>query len=172
MDNEQVRGIANYRWISGTIGSSGQPSEVELQAVARSGYQVVINLGLLGESYSLSDERGVVAALGLEYVHIPVVWEQPTQDDLERFFLAMDAHEGKKVFVHCAANMRVSAFLALYRVVRLGWPVEQAFREVRSMQFPAVWLEFMDAMLVRYAGSIGESSMSRQKQSQARLGGR
>jgi uncharacterized protein (TIGR01244 family) len=156
MDSEQVQGIANYRWVSETVGSSGQPSEAELEAVARSGYQVVINLGLLGEPYSLPDERGVVAALGLEYVHIPVVWEQPTQDDLEQFFAAMDAHEGKKVFVHCAANMRVSAFLALYRVVRLGWPVEQAFREVRSMQFPEVWLEFMDAMLVRYTGSTGK----------------
>ena len=153
MDNDQVRGIANYRWVSETIGSSGQPSEVELEAVARSGYEVVINLGLLGQSYSLPDERGVVAALGMEYVHIPVVWEQPTQDDLEQFFAAMDACKGKKVFVHCAANMRVSAFLALYRVARLGWAVEQAFRNVRTMQFPEVWLQFMDAMLLQYAGS-------------------
>ena len=153
MDDERVQGIANYRWVSEGIGSSGQPSEAELEAVARSGYQVVINLGLVGEDYSLPDERGAVTALGLEYVHIPVLWEQPTQGELERFFAAMDARKNEKVFVHCAANMRVSAFLALYRVARLGWPVEQAFREVRQMQFPEVWRQFMDAMVVRYAPS-------------------
>jgi len=160
MDNEQVQSIANYRWVSERIGSSGQPSEAELEAVARSGYQVVINLGLVGEDYSLPDERRVVEALGLEYVHIPVVWERPTQDDLEQFFAAMDARKEKRVFVHCAANMRASAFLALYRLVRLGWPVDRAFRVVRTMQFPAVWRQFMDAMVDRYAGSAGEGQQS------------
>lgn len=160
MDNEQVRGIANYRWVSETIGSGGQPSETELEAVARSGYQVVINLGLAGESYSLPDEGGVIEALGLEYVHMPVLWERPTQDDLEQFFAAMDARKDKKVFVHCAANMRVSAFLALYRVARLGWPVERAFRDVWSMHFPVIWQQFMDAMVAQYTGSAGRDQQT------------
>jgi hypothetical protein len=32
----------------------------------------------------------------------------------------MDTHQGRKILVHCALNMRVSVFVYLYRVLKLG----------------------------------------------------
>jgi hypothetical protein len=53
--------------------------------------------------------------LGLEYIHIPVLWEAPTLENFQEFANVMNAHSDQKIFVHCAANKRVSAFMYLYR---------------------------------------------------------
>jgi uncharacterized protein (TIGR01244 family) len=150
-DEKAIEAIYNYRPLSEQLATAGQPTEEQLAAIARAGYEVVINLGLSGERYSLPDERGLVESLGLEYVHIPVLWEQPTRSDLEQFFEAMDAHQQRKLFVHCAANYRVSAFVALYSIIRLGRPPEEALRDVRTMRFPEWWQQFIDEVLHEHA---------------------
>ena len=149
-DEQAIQEIRNYYCLSTLIATAGQPTESQLAAVARAGYQVVINLGLTGEQYSLPDEQGLVQSLGITYIHIPVIWERPTRADLEQFIQAMDAHEGQKVFVHCAANYRVSAFMALYRIIRLGWPQPEALERVRAMDFPKQWRQFIDEMMRVY----------------------
>ncbi len=45
----------------------------------------------------------------MTYVNIPVNFEVPQSTDFEQFTKMMDVCAGQKVFVHCAANMRVSA---------------------------------------------------------------
>ncbi len=59
------------------------------------------------------------------------------------FFDAMQAHPGR-VWVHCAANMRVSAFLGLYRVLRQGVAPEAAFDLMHDLWQPnEVWSAFI-----------------------------
>lgn len=139
-----VAGIRDYRKLSDLIATSGQPTRDELAAVAQAGYKVVINVHV---SADLPDEGEVVRSLGMEYVHIPVPWEHPARDHLERFFEAMDARRDQRLFVHCAANMRVSAFMALYRIHRLGWPEDEALDFVDVPAFPPVWQAFIEEML-------------------------
>lgn len=131
--------IYNYLKLSETLATSGQPSEAQIGEIARAGYQLVINLALADAEYSLPDERTTVESHGMAYIHLPVIWTQPTAENLEAFCDVMDANQGKKVFVHCAANMRVSAFVALYRIRRLGWPPEQAFLEMQRIWTPEGW---------------------------------
>ena len=58
------------------------------------------------------------------------------------------AGEIEKVWVHCAANMRVSAFVGLYRVMRLGWEHEPAFALMRGLWKPNdVWSAFIASAL-------------------------
>jgi uncharacterized protein (TIGR01244 family) len=146
---QQLEHIYNYRPIDETLATSGQPSLQQLQAIAEAGFSVVINLALHDDPrYSLPDEPGTAASLGLEYVHIPVQFGSPTRHDLLAFFHAMDEHGGQKVWVHCAANMRVSAFLGLYRVIRQGWDEERAFDLMRDLWQPdEVWSAFISAAL-------------------------
>ena len=140
--------IYNYLRLSDRLATSGQPSEEQIAEIAQAGFQVVINLALTGTDYALKDEAGSVGSHGMEYIHIPVLWQQPTRADLEAFFAAMDANPDKKVFVHCAANMRVSAFLALYRILRLGWEQEKAFEDVYRIWTPKEqWKSFIEEML-------------------------
>jgi hypothetical protein len=56
----------------------------------------------------------------------------------------MDANRDKKIFVHCALNMRVSVFMALYRILRLGWRYERAIKDVHEIWKPdGVWRTFI-----------------------------
>ncbi|HZI78662.1 MAG TPA: protein tyrosine phosphatase family protein [Vicinamibacterales bacterium] len=137
-------GIKNFIEVSGQLGTAGQPSEAQLREVADAGFEVVVNLGLLDPRYCLADEAGTVSGLGLAYHHIPVDFNAPQPADLQRFFDVMDAARDKKVFVHCAANYRVSSFVALYREARLGWSPQQGDAHMRRVWEPnETWTRFM-----------------------------
>jgi protein tyrosine phosphatase (PTP) superfamily phosphohydrolase (DUF442 family) len=139
----------NFRRVDDRLATAGQPSEAQLAAAADEGVEVVINLALHGDPrYSLADERGSVESLGMRYVHIPVQFGAPREADLLEFCEVMDAHRERHVLVHCAANFRVTAFLGLYRVIRLGWPEESAFQLMRSVWEPdEVWKAFIEEQL-------------------------
>lgn len=144
-DTEAIlRGIYNFRRMAPDLATAGQPLEEELAAVADAGFEVVVNLALLDAEYSLTDEAGLVRSLGMEFEHVPVIWERPTLDNLRDFFATTQRHAGRRIFVHCAANMRASVFLALYRILRLRWPPDEAMAQVRDIWEPdAVWSGFI-----------------------------
>lgn len=141
--------IYNYIRIDDSLETSGQPTVDELEAAARNGVQVVINLALHDDPrYSLLDEAATVTSCGMTYVHIPVQFDAPTESDLLAFFSAFEAHRGRRLLVHCAANKRVTSFLGLYRVIRQNWKVEPAFSTMREVWDPnPVWSSFISTML-------------------------
>ena len=142
--------IKNFIAVSDRLGTAGQPSEAQLREVADAGFEVVVNLGLLDPRYCLADEAGSVASMGLAYHHIPVDFNAPQPDDLRRFLDVMDASKDKKVFVHCAANYRVSSFVALYGESRLGWSPEQGDAHMRRVWEPnPTWAQFIDEARAR-----------------------
>ena len=148
MDESVLQGIYNYRRLTDLIATAGQPSEEELAAVAHAGFEVVVNLALHDAEYSLPDECRTVESYGMRYMHIPVVWERPLRADLERFFEVMDELTGKRLFVHCAANKRVSVFMALYRQLRQGWSPEVVMPDVHAVWEPDdVWRRFFEEMI-------------------------
>lgn len=149
MTDSSLAGIYNYRAVDQTLGTSGQPTVEQLGSIAQAGFTTVINLALHDDPrYSLPDEAGTVRALGLAYEHIPVQFAAPQPADLRAFFAAIEKHGGEKVWVHCAANIRVSAFIGLYRVIRLGWEHEPAFALMRSLWKPNdVWSAFIACAL-------------------------
>lgn len=122
--------------ISDRLATAGQPTAAEFAAIAQAGYGVVINLALPTSDYALPDERSTVESLGMTYVPIPVLWDNPTLEDVEHFFQAMDSHQGQKVFVHCALNMRVSVFVYLYRVLKAGMDPALAQRDLFAIWQP------------------------------------
>jgi protein tyrosine phosphatase (PTP) superfamily phosphohydrolase (DUF442 family) len=106
--------IYNFKKLSPLLAASGQPDEEELVDIASAGYTVVLNLALHDDPrYSLADERATVEGLGMKYVHIPVDFAAPTDEDFNNFVAAMDENKNQRILVHCAANKRVSSFLGL-----------------------------------------------------------
>lgn len=152
MTEVAVTDIYNYHALDGLLSTSGQPSEDELRSVAADGFEVVINLALHDNPrYSLPDEPGLVTALGLTYVHIPVQFDAPTEGDLFAFFAAMEAHRDRRKLVHCAANKRVSSFVGLHRVIELRRGRDEAFALMRQVWEPdPVWSAFIEAMLAQH----------------------
>jgi protein tyrosine phosphatase (PTP) superfamily phosphohydrolase (DUF442 family) len=143
--------VLNYLKISELIGTGGQPTARQFSDIEAAGYEVVVNLAMPDSTGALSNEAELVCEQGMEYVHIPVVWEEPKDDDLNRFFEVMTLNRERKVFVHCALNWRVSSFVYLTRVVQQGIPMEVAAQNLLKIWKPnPVWQRFINASLERY----------------------
>jgi protein tyrosine phosphatase (PTP) superfamily phosphohydrolase (DUF442 family) len=150
MTAAQLSDIYNFLAISDDLGTAGQPTAEQLAAIKAAGYDVVINLALGTTPRDLPNEAGLVTGYGMDYIHIPVIFDQPTEADMRRFFDAMDENRDKKRFVHCIANMRVSAFVFLYRVLRQGMAPDAARAMMHQIWEPnPVWQRFIDAALAQ-----------------------
>ena len=117
--------VRNFQIVDETLSSAGQIAYDQIPLLAEEGYEVVVNLAIADERRN-GQEGFLVAQNGLAYVHIPVDWERPELEDVEMFFDVMQANEGRRVFVHCFANMRASAFVYMYRTLVEGVPEEEA----------------------------------------------
>lgn len=115
--------IRNLLRIDDRLATSGMPQPDDFAAMRQAGFDVVVNLALPTSDNALANEGELVSAQGMTYVHIPVNFDAPQPTDFERFAKIMDVCAGQKVFVHCAANMRVSAF-----VFRIGSGMERIAR--------------------------------------------
>ncbi len=141
--------IINYLKVNDELITGGQPTVEQLKAAASEGITTVINLGMLNPSYALEDEAGLVRSLGLTYYHIPVPWANPGESDFQAFEAVMRQLSGGKTLLHCAANLRVTAFYALYALKHLGWSEAQAeaFRQrVWEGNDEPVWEQFITDM--------------------------
>ena len=139
-----MKEILNYYQVTNNIATSGQPTQDQLCAIAEDGYKVVINLALTSSSNAIADEDGIVTDMGMVYIHLPVVWESPQIDDVQLFFHLMDVHKLRKVWVHCAKNMRVSCFMYLYQKHILKLSEEQACYPMNQIWQPeGVWQKLM-----------------------------
>ena len=142
MDAENVHKVFDWLW------SSGQLSACDIDGLPALGVEAVVNLALPTSSNALPGEAERVTGHGMTYVHIPVAWERPELAQLEQFFGVLQSLEGRKVWVHCAMNMRVSAFLYLYRRLRLGEDHETAMHPMRAVWQPnEAWQAFLDQAL-------------------------
>ena len=146
-----IEDIYNYLKISDSIATSGQPTQEQFSAIQQAGYQLVVNLALPESTNALPNEKQIVEAEGMEYVHIPVVWEKPTIENVNEFFSVMEANADKKVLVHCAANMRVSAFMYLYRRLHESISEEEAKKHLHKIWVPNEnWQKFMNQVIENY----------------------
>lgn len=136
--------IFAWRRVDARVTTSGQPSEAQLALIRDLGVTHVVNLGLHTHEKALPDEAASVAALGMAYLHIPVVFDAPTEADFARFCAVMAELEDAPVHVHCIANLRVSAFLYRYRRDVLGLPEAEARVVMDTLWRPGgVWAAFI-----------------------------
>ena len=128
--------IYNFRALGERLGTAGQPTEDQFRAVREAGFEAVINLALPTSDNALANEGSIVTGLGMAYVHIPVDFKTPASQDFQTFCRMMAAFEGRRVFVHCAANMRVSAFMFLYRVLHQRVGTAEAEQDMHAIWQP------------------------------------
>jgi uncharacterized protein (TIGR01244 family) len=144
-----VSDVYNYRKVNDQISTGGQPTEEQLRAAAAEGFTTVINLATIDPDRSLADEGGLVRSLGMTYHHIPVKWDDPQANDFAAFEAVIQTSTTEKVFIHCMANFRVTAFYGLYAMKHLGWTETQAdeFRAPiwQGSAYP-IWEKFIGEM--------------------------
>jgi len=140
--------ILNYVKINELISTSGQPKIEELELIANEGFEVVINLAVPTTSNALENEDKIVSSLNMSYIHIPVDFENPKISDLKLFLNILQALGANKVWIHCAKNYRVSAFMYVYHKYILHTPFEQIDLSIFDKWQPSlVWQELMKVQL-------------------------
>jgi len=144
--------IYNYLYYHEKLSSSGMPTAEQMKSVSEAGVEMVINLAPHDVPKAISNEVELVSSLGMEYINIPVNWNTPTRDGLNVFMDTMDANKDKKIHVHCEANFRASAFITMYRILRLGWKSDEAFAVMHTIwdedAYP-VWKMFIEDAIQR-----------------------
>jgi protein tyrosine phosphatase (PTP) superfamily phosphohydrolase (DUF442 family) len=147
-----MKDIYNFLFYHEKLSSSGMPKPEQMKSIAETGVELVINLAPHDVPDAVPDEETIVTSLGTAYVNIPVNWGTPTKDGLNLFMDLMDSNREKKIHVHCEANFRASAFIAIYRILRLGWKEEDAFAVMHTIwdedAFP-VWKMFIEDAIQR-----------------------
>ena len=149
-----MKDIYNYQFLNEKLSNSGMPTTEQMKEIADAGVQVIINLAPADVPNALQNEGELAANLGMEYLNIPVIWRAPESEKLIYFMDEMDAHAGKKIHVHCEANYRASAFIMMYRVLRLGWTKEDAIPIMEKMWNPEdfpIWQKFIDDNLENHS---------------------
>jgi protein tyrosine phosphatase (PTP) superfamily phosphohydrolase (DUF442 family) len=133
--DEDLATILNYVKISDQLATSGQIADTQIKSLEEAGYEVVVNLATASLERN-GIEGFLVVQGGMTYVQIPVSWAEPSMRDLEMFFDVMEMNRDRKVFVHCFANMRASAFTYLYRTLKEGIDPEEARKAMTPVWDP------------------------------------
>lgn len=150
--------VLNWRRLDHRITLSGQPTEEQLAEIKDLGVTHVINLGPHHNKGALPDEAGTVAALGMEYIYIPVEFEDPTDQDFATFCDAIEKLPDTQVHVHCIYNARVTAFFYRYSKTGRGIPEAEAHALMDGIWRPGKdWAKFIGSEEAvgqpnRYAG--------------------
>ncbi|MDA3941570.1 MAG: protein tyrosine phosphatase family protein [Spirochaetia bacterium] len=137
--------IINFLQINEYIYTAGQPKSNQFSLLQSLKIKTVINLTLPTTEGAVKNEAEIITLLGMTYIQIPVDFKGPQKCELERFYKAMELALNDPVFIHCMLNMRVSAFLYLYRVNILKESKKTAWEDVLKIWKPdPVWSLFIE----------------------------
>lgn len=144
LSQNSIDGIYNYLKVGQNITTSGQPTEEQFLLIRDKGYKTIINLAPRNTENSLPDEALLLSRLGLTYIHIPVNFKKPSDEDFETFSDSLNRLNLNETWIHCAANMRVSAFVYRYRCDVLHEDRNAAKNDLSKIWEPiGVWKKFI-----------------------------
>jgi protein tyrosine phosphatase (PTP) superfamily phosphohydrolase (DUF442 family) len=146
LQSSNLKKIFNYYKVPDLFDTSGQPNNKQLISIANGGYEAVINLApnttIEGR---IINEEAILKSNNITYIHIPVDFNNPLDEDFNKFVAALEQNKHKKIWVHCAANMRVSAFVFKYRRDILGLSQKNIERDLKAVWIPnKTWGSFLE----------------------------
>lgn len=146
LQSSNLKKVFNYYQVPGLFETSGQPNNKQLISIANGGYEVVINLApnttIEGR---VINEKDILKSNNITYIQIPVDFNNPLDEDFNKFVAALEENKHKKIWVHCAANMRVSAFVFKYRRDVLGLSQKNIERDLKAIWIPnKAWSFFLE----------------------------
>ena len=146
MQSKDLSKVFNYHNIDNLFATSGQPNAYQLKLIAENGYDAVINLAPNSVfEGSVINEAEILTANKVKYIHIPVNFNKPKNEDFLKFVNCVEENKDKKIWIHCAANMRVSAFVYKYRRDILKLEDSEIIEDMNLIWSPNnVWGSFLN----------------------------
>lgn len=141
----------NVVTITPQLVTSGQPSPQALSTMGKMGFQAVIYLAPSSVRDAVKNEPELLAAQGIEFIHIPIPFNAPEESHVIAVSAALQRLKGKKVLVHCQVNMRASSMVFLHRVLHGKEDPAQAYEAVASVWSPSdEWRDLLLAQLSKH----------------------
>lgn len=135
----------------GLYGSSGQPTSDEISALSKAGYQRIIYLALTTNDTALAGEDELVLKKGMQYLHVPVEFSNPTLANFQTVANALQSQGDLKTLLHCQINLRASTFSFLYRVIYKKVAIEDAKKDLDAIWVPnPTWFNFIKSTLAHF----------------------
>ncbi|MEH6557412.1 MAG: protein tyrosine phosphatase family protein [Oceanicoccus sp.] len=142
--------ITNFRQYSATFASAGQPTREQFQILADQGFERVVYIAFTNNPNALTDADQRAKELGLEYMHVPVSFDNPLPDDFYAFADSMKRNPTKRTLLHCQVNARATAFSFLYRVINENVDIAEAKADMNTVWQPnEVWRDFIFEVLAQ-----------------------
>ena len=144
----ELSDISNFREYSPSFSSSGQPTQEQIELLKSEGFERIIYIAFSDSGEAFANEDVIVKELGMDYVHIPVIWDKPTASDFYAFADVMQRYPDKKSLLHCQVNYRASAFSFLYRILYQDVPIIEAKADMNSVWKPdEIWRNLIFSIL-------------------------
>jgi len=136
--------VMNYHRIDDRLVTGGHFVDDGLAELKAQGVTVVVDL----RDKPPGGQEKKLAKQGIEWINVPIEWNDPEPEDFERFSKVMQAHKSDKVLVQCAANYRASAMTYLYRVVVEGVDENEAAKDLYAVWTPGKenqkWADYIE----------------------------
>jgi protein tyrosine/serine phosphatase len=112
-------------------------TEEDYKALAALGIKTVIDL----TEEPKEEAKPIVEALGMKYVHIPMVAKKyPTEAATRLFLETVENPDTGKFYLHCAGGRhRTGAMGAVYRYKFYDWNFDQVYKEMKQFDFYTSW---------------------------------
>jgi protein tyrosine phosphatase (PTP) superfamily phosphohydrolase (DUF442 family) len=119
---EAIKGVPNATQLLPGVITGGQPTRDHLEALARTGNVIVVDMRDAMEPRPF-DEPALVKQLGMEYRYLPVGPRSMNDSTLEAVRAVVAEAPARSVFIHCASANRVGG--ALIPVLMLDQQMEE-----------------------------------------------
>jgi len=129
--------VSNFGKMDERFYRGARPKEQDFAAMKALGINTVIDISDEPREW----EKPAVEAVGMRYVHLPIVDKQPpTEGQIAEFFKVIDDPATGVFFVHCGGGKHRTGNLgAVYRLQRYGWDFEKAYKEMKNYDFYSSW---------------------------------
>lgn len=139
--------INRFREETPFLTTAAQPTAEQLDWLKAQGYEAIVNISTPTAKNFVSDEPRLVMEKGMTYVHVPVDCSALKPDHYALVSGVLKSVQGKKVLLHCAGNVKASAFAHIFRVKELGEDATVLKNELRQKEWhEPKWYAYFDTM--------------------------
>ncbi|TCM61908.1 protein tyrosine phosphatase (PTP) superfamily phosphohydrolase (DUF442 family) [Acinetobacter calcoaceticus] len=158
---QQLSEIPNFQFIHDRLLTSGQPSLQQLNLIKDYGVDSMIRLSLNDAQAELEQQDQHCLDIGLNYLHMPMLWDRPTADQA---LLVLDLIDylvkDKMIWVYCDDNCRVSSLMYLYRQYYMGLDLPTAHELLHQIWEPNdTWTGVQHAVSLQLQGRISTQEL-------------
>src|SRR5258707_9081048 len=94
---QYVSKIVNFEQVTPLLCRGAQPSVANLKELADHGVKTIVDL----RDINCGREEKAVNVLGLNYVHIPLLFTKPDPQKVQKFLSVVSDPANGQIFVHC-----------------------------------------------------------------------